>query len=124
MHAYFRLLAGPAADSAELLEVRDRLVAAQTGGGADDWIIREARLAYLVGVAPRLPLAERNVEILSELGIPAHILRYTNAEGTTAFRVYSGAYADNAEAAYLGRLLEENNIRIATLTERRGLRPE
>lgn len=121
---WYRLLAGPAVDRAQLEEVRDRLARARTGN-QDDWIIREARLAYLVGAPPSLELAQRQTGVLEGLGIPAHILAYTSPEGETRYRIYSGAYANAAEARYLARLLEENNIDLddVPLTERRGIRP-
>jgi hypothetical protein len=119
---WFRLLAGPAADLDDLSLVRERLTGSPTGGPGD-WIVRRAGLAYLVA-APRSPdLAQRRVQALASAGIPAHILQFTREDGVSEFRVYVGAYADAAEAGYMGRILEENNIDDARLTERRGIQP-
>lgn len=119
---WFRLLAGPAADLDDLSLVRERLTGSPTGGPGD-WIVRRAGLAYLVA-APRSPdLAQRRVQALASAGIPAHILQFRREDGVSEFRVYVGAYADAAEAGYMGRILEENNIDDARLTERRGIQP-
>lgn len=119
---FFRLLAGPTATPDELEELRDRLVPAL--GGPVQGIPREARLAYLMGTAPRAALAERQRDVLSRLGIPAYVLRVTGADGEYRYRVYSGAYANPLEAGYLAAVLEENGIQGAPLTERRGVWPE
>lgn len=120
--AYFRLLAGPTSTAEELEILRDRLVPAL--GGRVEGITREARLAYLMGTAPRQPLAERHRDVLSRLGVPAYILRVTGSDGEYRYRVYAGAYANPAEARYLAAVLRENGIEGAPLTERRGVWPE
>jgi hypothetical protein len=119
---YFRLLAGPAADVATLEAIQAEV--ARVLPGESEWILREARYAYLISTAGRLALAERQVEVLARTGIPAHLLRYEDGTGSTSWRVYSGAYASEAEAAYLGELLARNGIEDVPLTERRGVLPE
>lgn len=119
---FFRLLAGASADAASVEAVRESL--AGTVPGAENWIVRESRLAFLVGSTESLALAERQVEALAAAGIPAHVLHYEDGTGVSRFRVYAGAFANPGEARYLARLLEENGIQNATLTERRGARPE
>jgi hypothetical protein len=119
---YFRLLAGPAQDTLELLAIQDEMNQVLTQ--RVDGVIREANLAFLVGAQPRLNLAERFVDALDALGIPAHVLSYTEAGGAVWYRVYAGAYADASEASYLGRLLTEAGQSNFTLTERRGVQPE
>lgn len=120
--AWFRLLAGPAPDRAALDGVRERLAGAGRGG-AGDWIVRRAPLAFLVAAHSSLPLARRNVQALGDAGIPSYVLVHRGEDGALRYRVYVGAYANAAEADYMARLLEENRIQDAQLTERRGVRP-
>ncbi|HSG49168.1 MAG TPA: SPOR domain-containing protein, partial [Longimicrobiales bacterium] len=119
--AFYRLLAGSAPDTAAIRAVQAELSGAAPG--ARDWIMRRAGLGFLLGSPATLALAERQVDALAALGIPAHILRYDDGAGVTEYRVYAGAYADPGEARYMARLLAENDIQNATLTERKGVRP-
>ena len=122
---WYRLLAGPGEEPEELLALRDRM-AARGSRGAQNWLVREAGLAYLIDEPARLSDAEARVALLAEQGIPAHVLRHPSAQGPDRFRVYAGAFADSAEAAYLGRVLRDAapGLRDAPLVERRGYRPE
>jgi hypothetical protein len=122
---WYRLLAGPGEDPQELLALRDRM-AARGSRGASNWLVREAGLAYLIDEPARLSDAEARVALLAEQGIPAHVLRHPSAQGPDRFRVYAGAFADSAEAAYLGRVLRDAapGLRDVPLVERRGYRPE
>lgn len=119
---FYRLLAGGAPDTAALRVVQSQL--SRTAPGADDWIMRPAGLGFLLGSHASLALAERQVGALSELGIPVHVLLYEDGAGAMEYRVYAGAYGTPGEARYMARLLEANNIQNATLTERKGVRPE
>jgi cell division septation protein DedD len=120
--AWFRLLAGPASDRAAVDGVRERLVGGGRGGGGD-WIVRRAPLAFLVAAHSSLPLARRNVQALEDSGIPSYVLVHRGENGAVRYRVYVGAYANAAEAGYMARILDENRIEDAQLTERRGVRP-
>lgn len=122
---WYRLLAGPGEEARDVLALRDRMVA-RGSRGSENWIVRETGLAYLIDAPDRLSDAEARVALLAEQGIPAHILRHPQAAGPARFRVYAGAFADSAEAAYLGRLLRDTapGLRDAPLVERRGYRPE
>jgi hypothetical protein len=48
----------------------------------------------------------------------------TYSDGSVRFRVYAGAFADEAEAIYLSGLLQERGLSSATLSERTGRLPE
>lgn len=119
---FYRLLAGPVAASGDLGGIREAL--APGLGSRDVGYAREARLAFLVGTAPSRTLADRHAEVMEALGIPAHVLQVTAADGDTRFRVYAGAYANPAEARYLESLLADAGFDDSPLTERRGRWPE
>jgi hypothetical protein len=80
-------------------------------------------LAFLVAAHSSLPLARRNVQALEDSGIPSYVLVHRGENGAVRYRVYVGAYANAAEAGYMARILDENRIEDAQLTERRGVRP-
>ncbi|MEJ2540696.1 MAG: SPOR domain-containing protein [Gemmatimonadota bacterium] len=122
--AWYRLLAGPATSAEAIVDLQNRVAAGWPE--ARDWLVRQSRLGYLVDEYPTLAGAEERISLLAEQDIPAHVLRYTDDAGADRFRVYAGAYANAAEAAYLGRVLQNAapGLRDLPLVERRGYRPE
>lgn len=118
-----RVLAGPAVDSAAAAEVAARV---STAAGIDPsgWVARNTSRAFQLGEMPELEAARRRVEVLTGLGIPAYILAVDYDDGSVRYRVYAGAYADEAEASYLSGLLQERGLSSATLSDRTGRLPE
>ena len=116
---WFRLLAGPAPDQAAADGMR-RTLAGLDGSDGSEWLVREARLAFLLGETRGRAAADQRVSVLRSLGIPAHVLRVPYTDGSEIFRVYAGAYATEAEAGYLRSLLADQDITNAPLVERIG----
>jgi hypothetical protein len=73
---------------------------------------------------PHQEAALRRSGVLQGLGVPSYVLAVTYSDGSVRFRVYAGAYADEAEATYLSGLLQERGLSSATLSERTGRLPE
>jgi hypothetical protein len=117
------VLAGPAADSAAAIALGTRIAEA-AGLGTSDWVARPTPRAFALGEMPELDAAVRRSEVLKGLGVPSYVLAVSYADGSVRFRVYAGAYADEAEASYLSGLLQERGLSSATLSERTGLPPE
>lgn len=118
-----RVLVGPAADSAGAAELAARV---STAAGVDpaSWVARPTPRAFQLGEMSELEAAQRRVEVLVGLGIPAYIFAVDYNDGSVRYRVYAGAYADATEASYLSGLLEERGLSSATLSERTGRLPE
>ncbi|HSW30822.1 MAG TPA: SPOR domain-containing protein [Longimicrobiales bacterium] len=118
-----RVIAGVSTDSAAALALGAR-VAAAAGLAPDAWVARWTPRAFQLGEVPDHEAALRRSEVLQGLGVPAYVLAVTYSDGSVRFRVYAGAFADEAEALYLSGLLQERGLSSATLSERTGRLPE
>jgi len=118
-----RVIAGPSADSASALALGAR-VAEAAGLAPDAWMARWTPRAFRLGEMPDHEAALRRSEVLQGLGVPSYVLAVTYSDGSVRFRVYAGAFADEAEATYLSGLLQERGLSSATLSERTGRLPE
>lgn len=121
---WFRLLSALAADEAEAEVMRGDLAARMGAADADDWLVRRSPLAFLVGETRSGDEARARVEELGLSGVDAFVLRLPQPDGGVGYRVYAGAYADEAEAATMRSLLGAAGVDDAPLVERRGLLPE
>jgi len=116
---YYRVMAGPAADTAGANALMRRLTAAGHKSGADPWSIRPTELAFLVGeFDSRGAALAREVE-LRELGIPGYVVELPYTDGSTRYRVYSGAFERELDAEVLRRLLQNAGL-TAELVQRTG----
>ncbi len=118
---YQRLLVGPALDSAGTLALRASLAATLPREDASRWVVRPTPLAWALGEAGDTAEARRRVEALDARDVPAYALEVPAPGGGRRYRLYAGAYADTAEAAWLGRFLTDEGVADAVLTERAGL---
>lgn len=118
---YNRVLAGPAETPQRADALGKRLASEAARGG---YRVQEARLSFLVGEMDGLAAAREWATSLEDLGVPTHVLRVGHPDGTTAFRVYSGTYASEAEAATLREVLESQGLGSLRLTAHRGVIPE
>jgi hypothetical protein len=120
---FHRVLAGPALDAADASRLSS--VVAQTAGvDPSTWVIRETPRAFRVGEMDDHDAAARRVSTLSELGVPAYVLAVDYSDGSTRYRVYTGAYSNEAEASHLSRMLVERGLGAASLSDRIGRLPE
>jgi len=118
-----RVLAGPVADSAAALALAAR-VAEAAALDPTRWVVRWTPRAFRLGEMPEVDAALRRSEVLQGLGVPSYVLAVTYSDGSVRFRVYAGAYADEAEASFLSGLLDERGLSGATLSDRTGRVPE
>jgi hypothetical protein len=119
---FYRVLAGAAVDSTAAVQVADS-VAGALDTSASGWIVRSTPLAFLLGEHDDLEEAELHSEELSDQGLPAYVLALDFSDGSVRYRVYSGAYADEAEASQLAELLEGREVGEVRLTDRTGRTP-
>jgi hypothetical protein len=120
---YHRILAGPATDSAHAAAVATH-VAEIVGLDPSQWVIRPTPSAFDFRETADRAAAERRAEDLREQGLPAYVLAIDYSDGSTAYRIYVGAYADEQEAAYLTNVLAERGFGLATFSHRTGRLPE
>lgn len=116
---YFRVLAGPAADSASAAALLDRLVSQGHKSDADAWSIRPTRWAYHLGDFDTRDAAERRGAELVEHGIPTYAVEIPYTRGPSRYRLYAGAYEGPAQAEVMAQLLRSAGIS-ATLVRRTG----
>jgi hypothetical protein len=125
---YHRLLAGPAADSAGAEALRATLATVLTRENPTRWVMRSTTLAFNMGDRDDLASAAERVAQLSRVDIPAYVLELPgrNAAGARVarYRVYAGAYADEAEGTYLRNLLVSKGFPDARLVPRIGRHPQ
>lgn len=120
----FRLLAGPANTASEASDLRQTLAEVLTREDPSGWTEEQTSLAFLVDQADDLDAALARADAVSGDGVFAYVLRVVYPDGSTAHRVYSGAYATPEEARALQGILAQAGIDNATFTERRGEVPE
>lgn len=116
---WYRVLAGPVADSAAgsalltyLLEKRYK-----TGSTPND--LRHDPLAFLIGEFPENRDAERRRQEIEALGIPGYIVPSVAPDGGALYRLYAGAYSGTAEANIMRQLLRSAGLP-DSLVERTG----
>jgi hypothetical protein len=119
---FHRVLVGPATDSASAESLADR-VAAETGADRSTWVMRETPVAFDLGVYAELDAATRRIEVLVGLDVPAYVLAMDMSDGSTRYRIYAGAYANEQEATYLRGHLEAQGLNDPTLSTRVGRIP-
>jgi cell division septation protein DedD len=121
-NVYYRLMAGPVPDSASAAELMAELLAAGHKTGSSPADIRQAPLAFQLGTAVSRAEAERRVEELHTLAIPAYIVLHDTPEGLV-YRVYGGGYASRADADVMRELLRAAG-QPDSLVEREGRSPQ
>ncbi len=121
----YALLVGPAYSAAEATDLRGPLAEALTLLNPDPqaWAVREAPYSFYFGEYETIVQANTRAQELAGLSVPAFVLRVTYPGGGGALRVYAGAFSDEVQAGGLGRLLNDNSLGDAPLTERRGRLP-
>jgi hypothetical protein len=121
----YALMVGPAYGEEEANDLRGPLGTALDPLNPDpsSWAVQEAPYAFFLGEYEALAEANGRVEELAGLSIPAYVLQVTYPDGTSAVRVYGGAFFDETQAGAMGRLLIQNGLTDVPLTERRGQLP-
>ena len=116
---YYRVLAGPVADSAAAAGLMARLIALGHKTGGSEWDIRNAPLAFDIGSFDTAESAEARADELAALDIPAYVLAVPYSSGQDRYHVYTGAYAGPAEADVMRQVLAAAGVS-ANLVQRIG----
>lgn len=120
---FHRLLAGLAEDPPTMASIRSSLEAILGATNAQQWLVRDAGWAYLLGEFESLAAARGRVGELASGGVQPYVLELSTEEGTV-YRVYAGAYANQAEAQALGAMLADGGLIDVPLVQRIGRIPE
>ncbi len=116
---FYRVLAGPLADSSSAVAMRDTLMArrVKTFTSASDLLL--APYAFLLGSYARRGEAELRAQQAAVRGIPAYIVPIGDAGGMALYKVYAGAYTGPGDAEFLREILKAASLP-DSLVERTG----
>jgi cell division septation protein DedD len=120
---YHRILVGPARDMEDASRIAGDMARA-LGVDSSTWVVRPTARAFLLGEWDTVDEARGREASLVEAGFPAYVLAVDYSDGSTRYRVYVGAFADETEAEHLSSLLRERGLPSAILTDRIGRLPE
>ena len=106
--SFYRILAGPMADSASAAAAMQSLVDRGLKIAASPWDARSTPLAFIIEAHEDRIEAEFRVAELRDLGVPTYILEVPGAEGSVRHTLYAGAYSAPSEAEAMRALLRSN----------------
>jgi hypothetical protein len=115
----YRVLAGPAATSAEAQRLRVSLSGLLEDDGSESPIV-STQWAFLLGAFEDYSEAVRRVAEAKARGIPAYISELPVSGGRVIYRAYAGAFGSESESITLSRLLDDAGLTPAPLTQRIG----
>ena len=116
---YHRLLAGFAPDAAAASGLSAAL-SETLGAPSASWIVRNAPLAFELARSSTLDVATERRDQVRSLALPAYVMEVEMSDGSVEYRVYVGAYSNQAESSHLRSLLEENGLADVALVQRLG----
>jgi hypothetical protein len=120
----FALYVGPAFSAVEANALKGPVALVMDRLDPNDWSVLNAPYAFYFGEYDSATNAEARVQALAGNSIPAYSLQVAYSDGTMAVRVYGGAYADEFQAAEMGRMINDAEVGGMVLTSRRGTLPE
>jgi hypothetical protein len=104
---FYRVMAGPYADSAEAVVVRDVLYRDGRKATVGDWDVRPTAYGFLIDEVETRDAARERTEELLDAGIPAYAVPVA-ADGAT--RVYAGAFELREQAPVLAGPLKNAGL--------------
>jgi len=119
----FALHVGPAYSAVEADALKEPLAVVMDRLDPSDWSVLNAPYAFFFGEYDSATNAEGRVQALAGVPIPAYSLQVAYPDGTTAVRVYGGAFSDEFQAADMGRMVSDADVGGMVLTSRRGTLP-
>jgi hypothetical protein len=116
---FYHVMAGPVADSAGAVALRDSLIAGGHKTGATPTDVRATPLSFLVGEYSTQEAADLQLRELARLDMPGYRLQAESADGQPLHRIYVGGFNSAAEADVIRQMLRSAGIR-DTLVTRTG----
>ena len=120
----FALYAGPAYSAVEANALKDPIAIVMDRLDPNDWTVLNAPYAFYFGEYDSATNAAGRIQALAGISIPAYALQVSYSDGSTAVRVYGGAFPDEFQAVQMGRLVSDADVGGMVLTSRRGTLPE
>ncbi|MEX1184009.1 MAG: SPOR domain-containing protein, partial [Gemmatimonadota bacterium] len=120
---FYHVMAGPLADSASAVALRDSLIARGHKTVATSTDIRAAPLAFLVAEHASRAEAVDQLDTLLQLDVPGYVLATEDTGGATRYRVYIGGFGTRAEADVIRQLLRSAGIRDSLVTRTGSITP-
>ena len=116
---FYHVMAGPLADSAGAVVLRDSLIAGGHKTGATPTDVRATPLSFLVGEYSTREAADLQLRELARLDMPGYRIDAQAADGQPLHRIYVGGFSSAAEADVIRQMLRSAGIR-DTLVTRTG----
>jgi hypothetical protein len=113
---FYHVMAGPVADSAGALALRDTLIARRHKTAPTPTDVRAAPLAFLIGDYGSRQTAEQQLAELMRLDLPGYMVPGEAADGEPLYRVFLGGFVSRAEADVVRQLLRAAGIRDSLVT--------
>jgi hypothetical protein len=107
---FYRVMAGPVADSATARATMLRLVQQGLKIAASEFDVRATPLAFLVGRYEFRGDAEERMTELETRAVPTYMIEVPYTQGPVRFHVYAGAYSGPTEAALMRARLQAAGI--------------
>ncbi|MCI0433363.1 MAG: hypothetical protein L0271_06920 [Gemmatimonadetes bacterium] len=105
---FYRVLAGPMADSVSAAAIMQSLADRGLKIAASAWDVRSTPLAFILDEFDDRIDAEFRVGELRDMGVPSYIIEVPYTEGPVRHFVYAGAYSAPSEADAMRGLLRGN----------------
>lgn len=103
----YRVMAGPVADSAGAVALRDTLIARRIKTGSTGWDVVSTKYAFLLGDFGNRNDAEVTMRAADNKGIPSYIIEAVAQDGSTQYKLYAGAYAGPGDAEFMRARLKQ-----------------
>ena len=117
---HYHVLAGPVADSAAALALRDTLLVRRVKTMSTPSDVRYTPLALLIGDYSARADADEQLAELRRLDIPAYVVVGLAADSALLYRVFVGGFAGPAEAEVPRQLLRHAGVRDHLVTRTRS----
>jgi len=108
---HYHLMAGPVADSAAALALRDTLIARRVKTRSTPSDLRYTPLALLIGDYSARAEADQQLTELRRLDLPGYVVVGSAADSAPLYRVFVGGFAGPAEADVVRQLLRASGVR-------------
>ena len=115
---FYRVMAGPLADSVTAAAVRDTLMNRRIKTFTSSSDLLDTPFAFLLGTFPNRGAADAKAAEATSKGIPTYVVP-VGMSGSNAYNVYVGAYTGQGDAEFLREILERASLP-DTLVERTG----
>ena len=116
---YYRVMAGPLADSAGAAAALSSLVERGLKTASNAWDLHSTPLAFFLGRFDSREAAQQRMRELTAQGLPSYVVVVPYAGGPDYYHLYGGAYSKDSEAAVMRDLLRRAGL-ADTLTLRLG----